>query len=51
MEEFCVHIKVGVSKTEIMIVKRQNKDKPCIMYNNEPLDTYEKRPPWSDLKS
>ena len=25
------------AKTKIILVSNQNKDKPCIMYNNEPL--------------
>ena len=29
------------SKTKIMLVKDQNKDKPCIMYSNEPIELTE----------
>ena len=37
------HTKLSVnsSKTKIMLVKSKKKDKPCIMYNNEPLDCVE----------
>ena len=29
------------SKTKIMLVESQKRDKPCIVYNNEPLDCVE----------
>ena len=32
-------LSVNSSKTKIMLVKSQNKEKPCIMYNNEPLES------------
>jgi hypothetical protein len=43
LEMFCVHTKLNVNscKTKIMLVKSQNKDKPCIMYKNEPLECVE----------
>ena len=43
LEEFCMHMKMSVNSTKmkIMLVMSQNKDKPCIMYNNEPLETVE----------
>ena len=34
-------VSVSCSKTNIILVKSQNKDKSCIMYNNEPLKTME----------
>ena len=39
-----MHRKLSVNscKAKIMLVKSQIKDKPCIMYNNEPLDTMER---------
>ena len=35
-----MHTKLSVNgyKTKIMFVKGQNKDKQCIVYNNEPLE-------------
>ena len=38
-----MHTKLSVnsSKTKIMLVKSQKRDKPCIMYNNEPLECVE----------
>ena len=41
---FAMHRKLSVNscKAKIMLVKSQIKDKPCIMYNNEPLDTMER---------
>ena len=43
LEIFCMHTKfsVNISKTKIMLVKSQKRDKLCIMYNNEPLDCVE----------
>ena len=43
LEKFCMHTKLSVnsSKTKIMLVKSQKRDKPCIMYNNEPLECVE----------
>ena len=40
---FSMHMKVSVnsSKTKIMLVKNQKRDKPCIMYNNESLECVE----------
>ena len=40
---FCMHTKLSVngSKTKIMLVKSQKRDKPCIMYNNESLECVE----------
>ena len=40
LENICIHTKLSVncSKTKIMLVKSPKKDKPCIMYNNKPLD-------------
>ena len=35
---FCVHIKLSSNSSKIDM-KSQNKDKPCIMYNYEPLET------------
>ena len=37
LEQFCTHTKLSVnsSKSEIMLMKRQNKDNSCIMYNDE----------------
>ena len=34
-------LSVNNSKTTIILVKSQEKDKPCIMNNNEPLDCVE----------
>ena len=42
LEYFCIHTSVNNSKTKIMLVKSQKKDKPYIMYNNEPLECVEK---------
>ena len=41
LEEFYMHSKLSVnsSRTKIMHVQSQTKDKPYIMYNNEPLET------------
>ena len=43
-EILCMRTKLSVnnSKTKIMLVKSQKKDKPCIMYNNEPLECVER---------
>ena len=40
---FCMHTKFSVnsSKTKIMLLKSQNKNKPCIMYNNDLLEIVE----------
>ena len=40
LENFCMHttLSFNSSKTKIMFVKTQKRDKPCIMYNNEPLE-------------
>ena len=39
--KFCMHMKLSFnnSKRAILLVKSQNKNKQCIMYNNEPLET------------
>ena len=34
-------LSVDSSKTYIMLVKSHDKDNPCIMYTNEPLETME----------
>mgnify|MGYP000329522522 CR=1 FL=1 len=34
-------LSVNISKTKIMLVKSQKIDKPCIIYNNEPLECVE----------
>ena len=43
LEKNCMHTKLSVnrSKTRIMLVKSQKRDKPCIMYNIEPLECVE----------
>ena len=43
LENCCMHTKlsVNISKTKIMVVKRQKSNKPCIIYNNEPLKCVE----------
>ena len=43
LEKICMHTKLSVhsSKTKIMLVKSQKRDKSCIMYNNEPLECME----------
>ena len=43
LEFFCMRAKFSVnsSKTNIMLVKSQKRDKPCIMYNNELLECVE----------
>ena len=54
LEEFYMHIELRVdnSKTNIKLVKSQNKDKPCIMYNNEPLEIVENfKYLWDSFKS
>ena len=40
LENFCLHsgLVVNVSKTKVMLVKALNKEKPCIVYKNEPLE-------------
>ena len=40
LEAFCSHsgLRVNVQKTKVMLVKTLNKEKPCIVYNNEPLE-------------
>ena len=40
LDEFCMHAKFSVDsfKTKIILVKSQIKDKPCIIYNNEPFE-------------
>ena len=40
LEISCMHTKISgkISKTKIILLKKQKKDRPCIMYNNEPLD-------------
>ena len=37
------HLKMGVnsSRTEIILIKTQNKEKPCKVYNNQPLEARE----------
>ena len=42
-EKLCMHTKLNVksSKTKIMVVKSQRKDKSCNMYYNEPLECVE----------
>ena len=42
LKESCMHSKLGINifKTNIMLLKSQRKDKPCNMYNNEPLETW-----------
>ena len=42
LDEFHWYTKFNVNdfKTNIMLVKSQIKDKPCIMYNNEPLNVW-----------
>ena len=41
-EEFCMYTKFNVnrSRMQIMLAKDQNKDKPCIVYNYEPLELW-----------
>ena len=43
LEKFCIYTKLGVnsSKTKILLVKIQKRDKPCIIYNSEPLECVE----------
>ena len=43
LEKLCMHTKLSVSssKTKIMLVKSPKKDRPCIIYNNEPLECVE----------
>ena len=43
LDFFCMHTKlsVNISKTNIMLVKSQERDKPCIMCNNEALECVE----------
>lgn len=41
LERFCLHsgLIVNESKTKVMLVKTLNDEKPCIIYNNEQLET------------
>ncbi|MCO5548233.1 hypothetical protein L7F22_001690 [Adiantum nelumboides] len=43
LENFCLHsgLIVNASKTKVMLVKTLNKEKPCIVYNKEPLEVVE----------
>ena len=43
LEKLCMHsgLSVNSSKSKIMLKKLQNKEKPCKMYNNEPLESVE----------
>ncbi|MCO5570377.1 hypothetical protein L7F22_024097 [Adiantum nelumboides] len=43
LENFCLHsgLIVNGSKTKVMLVKTLNKEKPCIVYNKEPLEVVE----------
>ena len=43
LENFCMHsgLSVNVTKTKVMLVKIWDKEKPCIVYNNEPLEVVE----------
>ncbi|MCO5608173.1 hypothetical protein L7F22_062379 [Adiantum nelumboides] len=43
LENFCLHsgLIVNGSKTKVMVVKTLNKEKPCIVYNKEPLEVVE----------
>ena len=43
LEKNCMDTRLSVnsSKTKIMLVKSKKRDKPCIMYNNEPLKCVE----------
>ena len=42
LEKCFMHTKLGInsSKTNTMFVKSLNKDKTCIMYNNQPLELW-----------
>ena len=43
LENFCLHsgLIVNESKTKVMLVKTNHKEKPCIIYNNEVLEVVE----------
>ncbi|MCO5587893.1 hypothetical protein L7F22_041845 [Adiantum nelumboides] len=43
LEKFCLHsgLIVNESKTKVMLVKTNHKEKPCIVYNNETLEVVE----------
>ncbi|MCO5560476.1 hypothetical protein L7F22_014091 [Adiantum nelumboides] len=43
LENFCLHSGLIVNgfKTKVMLVKTLNKEKPCIVYNKEPLEVVE----------
>ena len=43
LEKFCMHsgLSVNVTKTKVMLVKTRDKENPCIVYNNEPLEVVE----------
>ncbi|MCO5590830.1 hypothetical protein L7F22_044805 [Adiantum nelumboides] len=43
LKNFCLHsgLIVNGSKTKVMLVKTLNKEKPCIVYNKEPIEVVE----------
>ncbi|MCO5593252.1 hypothetical protein L7F22_047259 [Adiantum nelumboides] len=43
LENFCLHsgLIVNGSKTKVMLVETLNKEKPCIVYDKEPLEVVE----------